>query len=66
MAVLDDDNDGIPDTEDPDDDNDGIPDIGTVPEGGTKPKNFNLFLKVIFCGKLCLYIDSTYKQNEHS
>ena len=27
-VVVDDDNDGIPDTEDPDDDNDGIPDIG--------------------------------------
>ena len=48
MAVLDDDNDGIPDSEDPDDDNDGIPDIGTVPEGGTKPKNFNVFLKSYF------------------
>ena len=26
---IDDDNDGIPDAEDPDDDNDGIPDEGT-------------------------------------
>ena len=28
LFVVDDDNDGIPDAEDPDDDNDGIPDLG--------------------------------------